>query len=271
MRHERTLLRREPGCGMTRAMTSTLLCLLLAAGVAAPAPAALPAPPTPAPAVAPTTTLDELVARASAVQEQKPQRLTCKVVIRASLLDSDGNPKEVQDLERTESWQAGKSKRGPITRSAMDGKPLTPAELQEANAADAKKQADFDARQQRGEGQELGPVFSKARVAQTVFKLLREEPLAGRRAFLLEFAPKPGVKDGRAGTAWVDAETFVALQVHSSPKPLPDHVDKLNMEEEQIASAQGEVVPKRMYIDGAGGFFFLKRRFRLETSWSDCK
>ena len=260
---------------MTRAMIPSLLGLMLVAG-AAPAPVA--AAPAPVPAASAATTapaaspaLDDLVARASAVQEKRPQRLTCKVVIRASLLDSDGAPKELQELERTESWEAGKSKRGPITKSAMDGKPLTPVELQEANADDAKKQADFDARQQRGEGQELGPVFGKAHVAQTVFKLLREEPLGGRRAWVLEFSPKPGIKDGRAGTAWVDAETFVALQVHSSPKPLPDRVDKMLMEEEQTVSAQGEVVPKRMFIDGAGGFFFLKRRFRLETAWSDCK
>jgi hypothetical protein len=256
---------------MTRAMIPTLLCLMLAAGAAAPvapaapAPVAAPAPPAPAP------TLDEVVARASAVQEKKPQKLTCKVAIRASLLDSDGKPKEVQELERTESWEAGKSRRGPITKSATDGKPLTPKELQEVNAEDAKKQADFDARQQRGEGQELGPVFSKARAASLLFKLLREEPLGGRRALVLEFTPKPGIKDGRAGTAWVDAETFVALRVTSSPKPLPDHVDKMNMEEEQTLTAQGEVVPKRMFIDGEGGFFFLKRRFRLETDWSDCK
>ena len=255
---------------MTRAMISALVGLMLAAGAPAPAPAA---PPAPAATSAQTAVpaLDEVVARASAVQEKKPQRLSCKVAIRASLLDSDGNPKEVQELERTESWEAGKSRRGPITKSAMDGKPLTPVELQEANAEDAKKQADFDARQQRGEGQELGPVFSKPRVAQSVFKLVREEPLAGRRAFLLEFAPKPGIKDGRAGTAWVDAETFVPLQLHSSPKPLPDHVDKLLMEEEQSLSPQGELVPRRLFIDGSGGFLFLKRHYRLETTWSGCK
>jgi hypothetical protein len=255
---------------MTRAMISTLLSLLLAAGPAATPPAA----PAPVPAAAPAAaapTLDEVVARASAVQEKKPQRLTCKVTIRASLLDSDGKPKEAQEMERSETWVDGKGKRGPLTKVLADGKPLSPAELQEANAEDEKKQKDFDERQQRGEGQELGPVFSKARVALTIFKLLREEPLGGRRAFVLEFAPKPGVKDGRAGTAWVDAETFLPLQLHASPRPLPDHVDKLEMEEEQTLSAQGEAVPKRLFIDGSGGFFFLKRHFRLETSWSECK
>jgi hypothetical protein len=256
---------------MTRAMISTLLCLLVLAAGPVVAPAAAAPTPAPAPAAPPAPTLDEVVARASAVQEKKPQRLTCKVSIRASLLDSDGKPKEAQEMERSESWAAGKSKRGPLTKVLADGKPLSPAELQEAIAEDEKKQKDFDERQQRGEGQELGPVFGKARVPLTVFKLVGEELLGGRRALVLEFAPKPGVKDGRAGKAWVDAETFLPLQIHASPKPLPDHVDKLNMEEEQTLTPQGEAVPKQLFIDGSGGFFFLKRRFRLETSWSECR
>ena len=250
-------------------LAASLLALLLASATPAATPAPAPAPA--APPAAPAPTLDELIQRASAVQERRPKQRTCKVEIRASLLDSDGNPKEVQELERSESWTEGKSKRGPLTKMVTDGKPATPKELQEAIAEDEKKQADFDARQQRGEGQELAPVFAKGRLEQTTFKLLREEQLAGRRAFVVEFAPKPGVKDGRAGTAWIDAETFLPAQVHSSPKPLPDHVEKMVMEEEQAVTAQGEAAPKRLFIDGAGGFFFLKRYFRLETKWSDCR
>jgi hypothetical protein len=245
-----------------------------APGAAAPAAAAsgaaaAPAPAAPAPSAAPT--LDEIVRRASAVQEKKPQKAVCKVLIRASLLGRDGKEKEAQELERSERWEAGKGRHGPLTKVVADGKPASAAELAEANADDEKKQKEFEERQARGEGQELGPVFGKVRVEQTTFKLLREEALGGRRCYVLAFAPKPGTKDGRMGTAWIDAETFLPVQVLSQPKPLPEHVDLMNLEESQQLSALGEVLPSRLSIEGAGGFLFLRRHFRLETRWVECK
>ena len=240
---------------MTRAMLLAALLFL-----AAPPPPDRPAPP-----------LDEVVRRASAVQEKRPQKLTCRVEIRASLLDSDGNAKEAQVLERSERWESGVARPGPITKVVADGRTLPPAELAEAALDDARKQQDLDARRQRGEGKELAPVFSAARVPLTLFKLLHEELLAGRRTVALAFAPLPGTQDGRAGTAWIDAETFLPVRVTSSPQPLPDHVDSLVMDEEQQLTAHGEVAPLRTKIESAGGFFFLRRRMKLETTWSDCR
>ena len=232
--------------------------------LAAPAPAASAAPSAALP-------VEELVRRATAAQEKRPQHLTCKVEIRASLLDSDGNASEAQVLERSERWEAGVSRPGPLTKVVSEGRTLPPAELADAVADDARKQQDLGARRQRGEGQELAPVFAAARAALTTFTLLREEPLSGRRTLVLAFTPKPGAKDGRAGTAWVDAETFLPLRVTSSPQPLPDHVDRLQIDEEQQLTADGETAPLRTKIESAGGFFFLRRRMKLETNWSDCR
>ena len=249
-------------------MLPALLCILLAAS----APAAAPAPPTaaaPAPPAPPP--LEEIVRRAAAVQEKRPQQLACNVEIRASLLDSDGNPKEAQILERSERWDHGTARPGPLTKVIEGARTLPPAELAEAIADDGRKQQDLEARKLRGEGKELEPVFASARTALTDFKLLREEALAGRRTWVLSFTPRPGAKDGRAGTAWIDAETFLALRVTSSPRPLPDHVDQLQIDEEQQMTAQGEAAPLQTKIESSGGFFFLKRRMKLETIWSDCR
>ena len=235
---------------------------------AAPPPAAAQPPPAPA---QPAPALDELVRRASAAQEKRPEALACRVAIRAALLGTDGATKELQEQERTERWESGVARRGPITKVVIDGRPLPAAEVAEAAAEDQRKQADLEARSQRGEGKELAPIFATARLPLTVFELLREETLAGRRAYVLGFKPRPGAKDGRAGTAWIDASTFAPLRISSSPLPLPDHVDSLVIDEEQQLTAQGEVAPLRTKIESAGGFFFLRRHLRLETTWSDCR
>jgi hypothetical protein len=261
------------------ALVATLLALAPAKAGDAPAKTGtapdgrpLAADKAPVPTVdQPPPALEELVRRAVAAQSKKPQRLSCKVETRAWLLDSSGQPKEEQLLERSESWTSGTASLGPLTKVVADGKPLSEKELAEANLQEAQKQADLDERQKKGEGQELRPVFAAESVAQTSFTLAREEQLAGRRAWVLSFAPKPGARDGRAGTAWLDAETGLALKVTSSPSPLPSHVDAMELDEEQQLTAAGEVAPLRTRIDSSGGILFLKRHFRLETKWIDCR
>lgn len=252
-------------------MTAAVLAVaLLCLAPAAPRPAA-PAPP-PAPPPAAPLSVDEIVRRAAAQQARAPQGLTCNLVSRAWELDGHGKPGGELRQEHEVSWQGGTLQHGKTTVRSYAGKPFSAEEMKAADKEDEKKRKQLEEAKAKGEARESEPVFAAFRVPLHAFKLLREEPLDGRRAYVLSVEPKPQAgPEGRSGTAWVDAESFVVLRGTYAPKPLPDHVDRMELEERFARTAEGDTVPVLLRTEATGGFWFFKKRVRFESSFEGCR
>ncbi len=275
----------------------TILSLALAGGaraekpVTAKSPAAAPAPiaanplpaqpaasttPTTTPAPAPQLSVEEVVQKASALVEHKPKKLSCTVSVKAAQLDSDGKPKETQETELTETWADGVASQGLPYKRSLDGTPFTAEEMRKADEDEKKKREEMKEHEKNGEGGNMESPLTAKQLARHKFELLRRDTVDGRAVYVLGVRPLSSTPPDdrivtREGTIWIDAQTFVPFHAQTHASPLPNHVDKMELDEEFVLTPQGELAPKNMLLDVSGGFLFLRRAFHLETRWRDCK
>jgi len=232
------------------------------------------------PAVAPTAvqpelSVDEIVKRASAQLEKKPKKLSCTVDFKAAQLDSGGKPKETQESELIETWIDGKDEEGLPTKSSVDGKPLTAAELVKSNEDEKQKRDEMKQHQQEGQGGSVDAPLAAGMVAKHTFALLRRDQYDGRAVYVLSIEPVSKVLNEtivtREGTVMIDAQSFVPLRFETHAMPLPSHVDKMEFDEQFALTAAGETAPKALVLEVKGGFLIFTRTFKVETYWRDCK
>ena len=249
-----------------------------AANAAKPLPAqpAASSTPTRAPAAIAQPTVDEIVQKASALVEHKPKKLACVVSVKAAQLDSDGKPKETQETELTETWTDGVASQGLPYKRSLDGTPFTPEEMRKADEDEKKKREEMKEHEKNGEGGNMESPLTAKQLARHKFELLRRDTVDGRAVYVLSVRPASSAPPDdrvvtREGTIWIDAQTFVPFHAQTHASPLPNHVDKMELDEEFALTPQGELAPRSMLLDVSGGFLFLRRAFHLETRWRDCK
>jgi hypothetical protein len=230
-------------------------------------PLALVLVPLAARANPPALSVDEVVARARAVHEKHPDKAVCHVEIESALVDKSGK------VEHTDKRDGEATLRGNdidvVTAHAWrDGKPLTASEL----AAERKKADEERKKKRKGEDLEIVPLATKNASEQT-FTLLRQEPLWGRSAYVLEVRAQPSSSNASLanGTLWIDAETFVELKGELAPLKLPPNADWVKVQEQFTLGPGGVTVPSFLHIEGGGHMLFIRKQFRSTLHWSDCR
>ncbi|MBS2025935.1 MAG: hypothetical protein JST92_26350, partial [Deltaproteobacteria bacterium] len=187
-------------------------------------------------------------------------------------LDKDGKPGDLLEFKQELSWVNGKLTHGKTLSRTYAGKPFPEQDMKKADEEEDKKRRQAELREKDGEADPGKPMFTAFRPPLHTFKLLGEEQVAGRRAYKLEVTPRPEAREnGRVGTAWIDAQTFVPLKGIYSPNPLPSSVDSMELEEDFVPGPQGESVPSLSRTKAKGGFWFMKKNVVLEQRYEGCK
>ena len=209
--------------------------------------------------------VEQIVARARAVVDQKLGPVTCKMSIETRIFDKKGQ------LEHTETRDGevkldGDDSDFQLARIVRDGKPLGAKELEGERAraekarAEKKKHGDDDL--------DMSPLASKNASGER-FELLRKEPLWGHDAWVLKVSALRPQTSLASGTVWIDAGSFVELKGELQPAKLPKHADWLTVQE-QFRPARGGALPSYLRITGAGHLLFFHKGFETTMKWSGC-
>jgi hypothetical protein len=241
--------------GVHRAMrTTTLLIAFFSTAMARGEPA--PASPS----------VDEVVSRARAVMERKPERAVCRIHVETQLLDKAGKL-EHEDKRDGQATLHGNAQDVATEHGWRDGKPISADELA-AERAKTEKQAKAH---KSDDDFELSPLAPK-NAAQQTFELVQKETLWGRPAFVVRVRARPADNPTLAnGTLWIDAERFVELKGELAPAKLPPHADWVKIQEQYALGPDGVPLPTFLHIEGAGHLLFVKKQFRSTLRWSDCR
>ena len=69
--------------------------------------------------------------------------------------------------------------------------------------------------------------------------------------------------------AWLDEKNGAPLKTESSLSPLPKKVRSMKSTTFYETAPRGVWHPRRMVVEGSGGFLFFKKSFRLDLSFSN--
>jgi hypothetical protein len=220
----------------------------------------------PAAADAPLPSVNEVVQKARAVMERKPDGIVCALHAETEVRDKAGKIEHTED-RKGKATLHGDDQEVETESAVRDGKPMTAAELKaehdklkQQRAKRKKSDDDFD----------LSP-FAASNAASETFELVRRETLWGRPALVLTVHAKENKPTLPNGTVWIDAESFVELKGELAPSQNPEHVDWLKVQEQYTLGPGGVPVPSYLYIEGGGHFLFMKKQFRSTVRWSGCR
>ena len=210
-------------------------------------------------------TVDDIVQRARAVAEKKPQHLTCQMTMETQLFDKSGKV-EHRELREGDGKLDGNDAELETRRAWRDGKPVAEADLQKERDKAKERAAK---RKNDGDELELAPLAAKNAGGQT-FALVGREQLWGHDVYVLKVTatrPSTGLANG---TLWVDAASFVELKGELTPAKLPDHADWVRVQE-QFALDKGVALPTYLHVVGAGHFLMFKKGFESTMKWRECR
>jgi hypothetical protein len=227
---------------------------------------ALLAVAAPAAADAPLPSLDEVVQKARAVMERKPDGVVCALRAETEVRDKTGKIEHTED-RKGKATLHGDDQEVETESVVRDGKAMTAAELQ----AERDKLKQQRAKRKKSDDEfDLSPFAARNAPSET-FELLRRETLWGRPALVLAVRAKEAKPTLPNGTVWIDAESFVELKGELAPSQNPDHVDWLKVQEQYTLGPGGVPVPSFVHIAGGGHFLFMKKQFRTTLHWSGCR
>jgi hypothetical protein len=210
--------------------------------------------------------VSEVVEKARAVMDKKPERVVCQVRIDTQLLDKTGKLEHQEQRDATASFNGDKQDLD-STRVVRDGKALTADELA---AERAKNKKSSEKRKKDDEEFDLAPLTSK-NAGKQEFELLRKETLWGRPAYVLKVKAQKSESTLANGTVWIDAERFVELKGELVPSEMPPHADWVKIQEQFVIGPRQVPVPAFLHIEGAGHMMFMHKQFRTTLHWSDCR
>jgi hypothetical protein len=209
--------------------------------------------------------VSEVLAKARAVMDKKPERVVCQVRIDTQLLDKTGKLEHQEQRDATASFNGDKQDLD-STRVVRDGKALTTDELA---AERAKNKKTSEKRKKDDEEFDLAPLESK-NAGKQEFELLRKETLWGRPAYVLKVKAQKSESTLANGTVWIDAEKFVELKGELQPAAMPPHADWVKVQEQYVLGPKDVPMPSFMHIEGGGHFLFMRKQFRTTLRWTDC-
>lgn len=253
---------------MTRKRRLVFLALILASAV--------PGGRARAASVAP-----ELWRQAVAVFEANKHLVPGRVRAFFALVDDKGKPKRTSEREMRYSLDGQGKVRAELVRALDDGRDVTA----KARSAFRRNEDNEDGRNARqGQGRRasvsLSDVPFAAERQEHVEVVARPETaemfgMTCRRfdfSMSLPLATADGKKDKRVrlrGMAWIAEASASPVKFEFAPDPLPSKVKSLWTVFTYGPGAGSEWLLKEIASEGAGGFLFIKKRFRSRIELSD--
>ena len=210
----------------------------------------------------------DVVAKARAVMDKKPNGVVCKIVVDTQLLDKTGKPEHDEHREGKATLR-GDDQDVESTAVVRDGKAMSDVDIAEERA---KVQKDKKKAKKKGgdDDFDLSPLAAK-NAANEAFELAGKETLWGRPAYVLKVRAQKQSPQQANGTLWIDAERFVELKGELTPSEMPPHADWIKVQEQYVAGPRDVPVPSYLHIEGAGHMMFMHKQFRTTLRWSDCR
>jgi hypothetical protein len=199
----------------------------------------------------------------------------------SEMLDKEGKAVETTEIRFRLSQKPGGELDQELLRYVENGKDATAAKKAEMEKAKAEEEAKekADGGNRKAEGGDDGEVSVGVEVAGVFHPDLQKgtqvKPGVHRRAvggrMGLEHAFSQKQKDGTTveGTAWLDRETGLPLEVDYVPVPLPKHVKSLASVIRYGPGAGENWHAVEMVSEGVGGILFIKKRFRFTMKFGD--
>ncbi len=210
----------------------------------------------------------DVVSKARAVMDKKPDEIVCKVVVDTQLLDKTGKPEHDEHREGKATFR-GDDSDIESQKVVRDGKAMSADDIAEERA---KVQKDKKKAKKKGgdDDFDLSPLAAK-NAANEAFELVGKETLWGRPAFVVKVRAQKQSPQQANGTLWIDAERFVELKGELTPSEMPPHADWIKVQEQYVPGPKDVPVPSFLHIEGAGHMLFMHKQFRTTLRWSDCR
>jgi len=210
----------------------------------------------------------DVVTKARAVMDKKPDNVVCKIVVDTQLLDKTGKPEHNEHREGKATLR-GDDQDVESTAVTRDGKAMSDVDIAEERA---KVQKDKKKAKKKGgdDDFDLSPLAAK-NAANESFELVGKETLWGRPAYVLKVRAQKQSPQQANGTLWIDAERFVELKGELTPSEMPPHADWIKVQEQYVPGPKDVPVPAYLHIEGAGHMLFMHKQFRTTLRWSDCR
>ena len=225
------------------------------------------------------TAAPELWRRAVAVFEANRHLLPGRVLASFAIVDDKGKPKRTSEREMRYALDARGEVQVELVRALDNGRDVTA----KARSAFRPERGDGDGQDARENGRasfSLADVPLAAEKQEQVEVLARPETAAlyGMTCRRFDFSMRlPLAESGRArgksfslrGMAWIDEAGGRPVKLEFAPDPLPSRVKSLWTVFTYGPGAGGEWLLKEIRSEGAGGFLFIKKRFRSRIELND--
>lgn len=111
----------------------------------------------------------------------------------------------------------------------------------------------------------LNPDFQDAvRVTTTE----QHKTIAGQSCIAYDFRFE-GEEEVMTGTAWLDGQSGMPIEVQYIPDPLPEHVKEMSQTVRYHTASPTEWYPEEISIHVSGGFLIFKKQYRITVNLKD--
>jgi hypothetical protein len=97
----------------------------------------------------------------------------------------------------------------------------------------------------------------------------QRKDILGKTCVAHDFIQKITEKEHIKGTAWIEENTGIPVEVQFTQKPLPKHVKQMTSTIRYQYISESDWYPQEMLMEASGGFLFIKKRFRITTNFSN--
>lgn len=210
---------------------------------------------------------DVLWQKAIKVAEAAKTTLPGIIQFRAEMMDGDGTVESIQ--ESTVKLTEGKDGQveSELVKVIEDGRDVT----QKARDEESRRAQN---KSEKGEGQSFGiqfgdnPFQPEVQTKVTARSLGTKRTLLGRPCSEFEVTWKKD-KETEKGIACLDDQTGAPLEYSYVPDPLPKHVKRMQTTLRYEDGGPSGWRPTEMKVEGEGGFLFIRKKFRMRTTFSE--
>ena len=221
---------------------------------------------------------DDLWPKAVQWGEQFKDWVPGTMVMVSEMLDKSGRATETTEIHFRLFRKPDGELEQEMVKYIEDGKDVTKekrAEMEKAKAEAAAEEKKAGKKKDKNDeevsvGIEVSGVFHPDLQKGTQAKPgVQRRAVGGRMGLEHTFTQKQ--KDGSSvqGTAWLDRDTGLPLEVDSSPDPLPSHVKEMATVVLYGPGSGENWHAVEMVTKGVGGILFIKKRFRFAMKFGD--
>lgn len=212
---------------------------------------------------------DVLWQKAVDLAKQNEAWVPGKMVIHSTMTNKKGKVLEDVEMSQAVSLDAKGEIRVDIIKAVKDGKDVTEEERARLKEATSETSEEDSEEAHSIEFKNVGIFHPDLQSKLTVTPTGQTGGVSGKSCRGYEFTLQ--MEDGtlQKGSAWLEEETGVPVEVSFVPDPLPKHVKRMNTIIRYRLGPGEKWRVSDMTVEGTGGMLFIKRNFNVTTEFSD--